>query len=158
MKPKNPAPPPAISNRKARHDYHVLETYEAGIALKGPEVKSLRTGKASLQDSFARVENGEVFLYHMHITPYTYTHHEEMNPTRTRKLLLHKQEIKKLTGRVQEKGFTLVPLEVFFNKDGIAKVSLALAKGKLAPDQREDIKKRDLERETRREFRTRAKF
>jgi SsrA-binding protein len=158
MKPKAPPPPPAISNRKARHDYHVLETYEAGIALKGPEVKSLRTGKASLQDSFARVENGEVFLYHMHITPYTYTHHEELSPTRTRKLLLHKQEIKKLSGRVQEKGYTLVPLEVFFNKDGIAKVSLALAKGKLAPDQREDIKKRDLERETRREFRTRAKF
>src|SRR4029077_2632858 len=84
---KAPAPPPAISNRKARHDYHVLETYEAGIALRGPEVKSLRNGKASLQDSFARVENGEVFLYHMHITPYTYTHHEELSPTRTRKLL-----------------------------------------------------------------------
>lgn len=147
---KKALPPPAISNRKARHDYHVLETYEAGIALRGPEVKSLRTGKASLQDSFARMENGEVFLYHMHITPYTYTHHEELSPTRTRKLLLHKQEIKKLTGRVQEKGYTLVPLEVFFNKQGIAKVNLALAKGKLAPDRREDIKKRDIERETRR--------
>ena len=158
MKTKAPPPPPAISNRKARHDYHVLETYEAGLALQGPEVKSLRGGKASLQDSFARVENGEVFLYNMHITPYSYTHHESLNPTRTRKLLLHRQEIKKLTGRVQEKGFTLVPLEVFFNKKGIAKVSLALAKGKLAPDRRQDIKKRDIERETRREFRARTKF
>src|SRR4051812_23526903 len=143
-------PPPALSNRKARHAYEILDTFEAGIVLLGPEVKSLRSGKASLQDSFARVENGEVFLYHMHITPYTFTHHEDLSPTRTRKLLLHKQEIKKLTGRVQEKGYTLVPLEVFFNKQGIAKVNLALAKGKLAPDQREDIKKRDLERETRR--------
>jgi SsrA-binding protein len=158
MKAKTPAPPPAISNRKARHDYHVLETYEAGIALRGPEVKSLRAGKANLQDSFARVENGEVFLYHMHVTPYSFTHHEELNPTRPRKLLLHKQEIKRLIGRVQEKGYTLVPLEVFFNKKGIAKVSLALAKGKLAPDRREDIKKRDLERDTRREFRARTKF
>ena len=151
-------PPPAISNRKARHDYHILETYEAGLALRGPEVKSLRAGKASLQDSFARVENGEVFLYNMHINPYTYTHHEELNPTRKRKLLLHKPEIKKLAGRVQLRGNTLVPLEVFFNKRGIAKVSLALAKGKLAPDQRQDIKKRDLEREARKEFRARTKF
>src|SRR5437763_11969009 len=121
MKPTAPLRRPSPSHRKARHDYHVLGSYAAGIALRGPEVKSLRNGKASLQDSFARVENGEVFLYHMHITPYTYTHHEELSPTRTRKLLLHKQEIKKLTGRVQEKGFTLVPLEVFFNKQGIAK-------------------------------------
>lgn len=155
---KDTPPPAAISNRKARHDYHVLETYEAGIALQGPEVKSLRAGKASLQDSFARIEKGEIFLYHMHINPYTYTHHTEMSPTRTRKLLLHAQEIKKLSGRVQEKGYTLVPLEVFFNKNGIAKVSLALAKGKLAPDRREDLKKRDLERETRRDFRGKTKF
>ena len=155
---KRPAPPPAISNRKARHDYHILETYEAGIALRGPEVKSLRNGKASLQDSFARVENGEVFLYNMHINPYTYTHHEELSPTRTRKLLLHMPEIKKLAGRVQLRGYTLVPLEVFFNKRGIAKVSLALAKGKLAPDRRQDLKKRDLEREARKEFRARTKF
>ena len=152
------AQPPAISNRKARHDYHILETYEAGIALRGPEVKSLRSGKATLQDSFARIDKGEIFLYNMHINPYTYTHHEDLNPTRARKLLLHKQEIKKLTGRVQEKGYTLVPLEVFFNKHGMAKVNLALAKGKLAPDRRQDIKKRDLEREARREFRARTKF
>ncbi len=158
MKPKAPAPPPAISNRKARHDYHILETYEAGIALKGPEVKSLRNGKASLQDSFARVEKGEVLLYNMHINPYAFTHHTDLSPTRSRKLLLHAQEIKKLTGRVQEKGLTLVPLEVFFNGKGIAKVSLALAKGKLAPDRRDDIKKRDLEREARRDYRARTKF
>ena len=158
MKDKKPAPPPAISNRKARHDYHILETFEAGIALRGPEVKSLRAGKATLQDSFARIEKGEVFLYQMHVSPYTYTHHEDLSPTRPRKLLLHRQEIKKLEGRVQEKGLTLVPLEVFFNKHGMAKVSLALAKGKLAPDRRDDIKKRDLEREARREFRARTKF
>jgi len=152
------SPPPAVSNRKARHDYHILETYEAGIVLRGPEVKSLRTGRASLQDSFARLENGEVFLHQMHITPYAFTHHEDLSPTRIRKLLMHSQEIKRLEGRVQEKGLTLVPLEVFFNKKGLVKVSLALAKGKLAPDQRDDIKKRDLEREARREFRAKTKF
>src|SRR3954470_5615932 len=104
MKDKKAAPPPpAVSNRKARHEYHILETYEAGIALQGPEVKSLRAGKASLQDSFARIERGEAFLYHMHINPYSFTHHFELSPTRTRKLLLHAQEIKKLSGRVQEK-------------------------------------------------------
>lgn len=151
-------PPPAVSNRKARHDYHILESYEAGIELKGPEVKSLRLGKASLQDSFARIERGELFLYNLHINPYTYTHHVDLSPTRTRKLLMHRQEIHKLEGRVQEKGLTLVPLELFFNKAGLAKVSLALAKGKLAPDQRDDIKKRDLEREARRDFRAKTKF
>src|SRR6266446_5266046 len=117
---KDKRPPPALSNRKARYSFEILDTFEAGMVLQGPEVKSLRAGKASLQDSFARIENGEIFLYHMHINPYSYTHHEELNPTRTRKLLLHKQEIKRLTGRVQEKGYTLVPLEVFFNKKGIA--------------------------------------
>jgi SsrA-binding protein len=151
-------PPPAISNRKARHSYEILDSFEAGIVLLGPEVKSLRAGKASLQDSFARVENGEAFLYHMHITPYSYTHHVDLNPDRTRKLLLHRQQISKLEGRVQEKGYTLVPLEVFFNKKGIAKVNLALARGKRGPDRRDDIKKRDLERETRREFRGRTKL
>ena len=125
--------------------------------LQGPEVKSLREGKASLQDSFARVENGEVFLYHMHITPYSYTHHVDLKPDRTRKLLMHKQQINKLSGRV-EKGFTLIPLDVFFNKKGIAKVNLALAKGKRGPDKRDAIKKRDLEREARRDFQAKTKF
>ncbi len=157
MKKDSPAPP-AISNRKARHDYHILETYETGIALRGPEVKSLRLGKANLQDSFARIDKGEIYLHQMHINPYTFTHHEDLTPTRTRKLLMHRQEINKLEGRVQEKGFTLVPLEVFFTATGIAKVTLALAKGKLAPDQRDDIKKRDLKREAQREFRAKTKF
>ena len=152
------APPTAISNRKARHDYHILETFEAGIVLEGPEVKSLRLGKASLQDSFARIDKGEVFLHNMHINPYAFTHHVSLSPTRTRKLLLHRQEIGKMEGRVQEKGLTLVPLEIFFNKQGIAKVSLAIAKGKLAPDKRADIKKKDLEREARRDFRAKTKF
>ena len=157
-KPAHPIPSPAISNRKARYSYEILDSLEAGIVLNGPEVKSLRTGQASLQDSFARVENGEIFLYHMHITPYGYSRQQDLNPTRTRKLLLHKHEIHKLEGRVQQKGFTLIPLEVFFNKRGVAKVSLALAKGKRGPDRREDIKKRGLEREARREFRARTKF
>jgi SsrA-binding protein len=151
-------PPPAISNRKARHSYEILDSFEAGIVLLGPEVKSLRAGKASLQDSFARIEKGEAFLYHMHINPYTYTHHMDLSPTRTRKLLLHRQQIRKLEGRVQEKGYTLVPLEIFFNKKGIAKVNLALARGKRGPDKRDDIKKRDLEREARREFSSKTKF
>lgn len=157
-KDKGKAPPPAISNRKARYDYEILETFETGIVLRGPEVKSIRAGKANLQDSFARVENGEVFLHQMHVSPYAYTHHEDLSPTRTRKLLMHRQEIRKLQGRVQEKGFTLVPLEIFFNKKGLAKVSLALARGKKGPDRREDIKRRDLERDARREFRARTKF
>jgi SsrA-binding protein len=151
-------PPPVVSNRKARHHYQILETYETGIELRGPEVKSLRTGKASLQDSFARVEKGEIFLYQMHITPYTYTHHEDLSATRVRKLLMHRQEIERIEGRLLGKGFTLVPLEIFFNKKGIVKVTLALAKGKLAPDQRDDIKRRDLEREARRDFRAKTKF
>ena len=157
-KDKEKLPPPAISNRKARFAYQIIDVMEAGIVLNGPEVKSLRTGKASLQDSFARIENAEIFLYHMHITPYSYTHHQDLNPDRTRKLLLHKQQIDKLTGRVQERGCTLVPLEIYFNKKGIAKVSLALAKGKLGPDKRDTIKKRDQEREARREFSARTKF
>src|SRR4051812_39608653 len=151
-------PPPALSNRKARHAYEILDTFEAGIVLLGPEVKSLRAGKASLQDSFARVENGEVFLYHMHITPYSYAHHLDLKPDRTRKLLMHRAQINKLTGRVQEKGFTLVPLDIYFNKDGIAKVNLALARGKRGPDKRDDMKKRDLEREARRDFGGKSKF
>jgi SsrA-binding protein len=150
--------PSGLSNRKARHDYFILDTWEAGIALRGPEVKSLRAGKANLQDSFARVERNEVFLYQMHVTPYTYTHHEDLSPTRTRKLLLHREQIKKLSGKIQEKGLTLIPLEIFFNTQGIAKVTLALAKRKGGPDRREDIKKRDQEREARRDFRARTKF
>jgi SsrA-binding protein len=144
------APPPAISNRKARHSYQILDTVEAGIVLNGPEVKSIRAGKANLQEAFARIERGEVFLYQMHVTPYSFAHHMDLNPTRTRKLLLHRQQINKLEGKMLQKGFTLVPLEIFFNAKGMAKVNLALARGKLAPDRRDDIKKRDLDREARR--------
>lgn len=159
-KPPEPSarPPAGLSNRRARYQYHILGTWEAGIALRGPEVKSLRAGKANLQDSFARIENNEIFLYQMHVTPYGYTHHEELSPTRPRKLLLHREEIRKLAGRTQEKGLTLIPLEIFFNAQGMAKVTLALAKGKVGPDRREDIKRRDQEREVRRDFRARTKF
>jgi SsrA-binding protein len=154
----DPAHSQRISNRKARHDYEILDSMEAGIVLRGPEVKSLRAGKANLQDSFARVEKGEVFLHNMHVTPWTFTHHEDLAPTRTRKLLLHRQQIRKLEGKVQEKGLTLIPLEIYFSKDGIAKVSLAVAKGKRGPNRKDDVKKRDLEREARRDFGSKTRF
>jgi SsrA-binding protein len=150
--------PQRISNRKARHNYEILDSMEAGIALRGPEVKSLRAGKANLQDSFARIEKGEIFLYNMHVNPYSFTHHEDLSPTRTRKLLLHRQQIRKLEGKVQEKGLTLVPLELYFNKDGIVKVSLAVARGKKAPNRRDDLKTRDLEREARRSYGSKTRF
>ena len=136
-------------NRKARHDYHILETWEAGMILKGTEVKSLRDGKANLKDSYARVRNGEVFLYNMHISPYdkgTYANHE---PERVRKLLLNKKEIHKMTGSVEEKGLTLVPTKIYF-KNGKAKVEIALARGKKLYDKRQTIAKRDMDREIER--------
>jgi SsrA-binding protein len=136
----------AAQNRKARHDYEILETLEAGIALQGTEVKSLREGKASLQDCYARVKDGQVFLYHFHISPYDKGNVYNHDPLRVRKLLLHRKEIRKLTGRVEEKGLTLVALKVYFKK-GIAKVELALARGKKAYDKRESIAKRDAQRE-----------
>lgn len=135
-------------NRKARHDYHVLETWEAGVALLGTEVKSIREGRANLRDSYARVENGEVWMMNVHISPYShrgYASHEEL---RQRKLLLHRDQIRKLVGRVVEKGLTLVPLEMYF-KGGRVKVLLALAKGKQAHDKRETIRRREVDRETR---------
>jgi SsrA-binding protein len=135
-------------NRKARHDYHILETWEAGVALLGTEVKSIREGRVNLRDSYARVEKGEVWLMNVHISPYShrgYAQHAEM---RERKLLLHAHEIRKLAGRVAEKGLTLVPLEVYF-KNGRVKVVVALAKGKQAHDKRETIRRRETERETR---------
>jgi SsrA-binding protein len=135
-------------NRKAYHDYHVLETMEAGVALLGTEVKAIREGRVNLRDSFARIDNGEVWLMNVHISPYSHTgyaHHEER---RQRKLLLHRHEIRKLNGRVTEKGLTLVPLQMYF-KDGRVKVSLALVKGKQAHDKRETIRRREVDRETR---------
>lgn len=133
-------------NRKARHEYHILETYEAGLALTGTEVKSLRAGKANLQDSFARVENAELILYNMHISPYEQGNRFNHEPKRTRRLLMHKQEILRLLGKTREKGLALIPLKVYF-KNGLAKVELALAKGKKLYDRREDIAERDARRE-----------
>src|SRR3954447_629219 len=135
-----------VSNRKARHDYTILDTYEAGIALMGTEVKSLREGRASLVDSFATVDHGEVWLRNLHIPEYvmgTWTNH---TPRRTRKLLLHKGEILRLIGKTKESGLSLVPLSMYF-KDGKVKVELALAKGKKAYDKRQDMAKRDAQRE-----------
>jgi SsrA-binding protein len=134
------------SNRKARHDYAILDTFEAGIALTGTEVKSLRAGRASLVDAFAQVDNGEIYLHAVHIPEYaqgTWTNHE---PRRTRKLLLHRGEIDRLLGKVRESGLTLVPLSLYF-ADGWAKVELALARGKRSYDKRQDLAKRDAERE-----------
>ncbi|MBO8129580.1 MAG: SsrA-binding protein SmpB [Peptococcaceae bacterium] len=136
-------------NRKARHDYHILETYEAGIELKGTEVKSLRSGKANLKDSFARVENGELWLHNSHISHYEQGNRFNHDPKRPRKLLMHKKEIMHLWGKTREKGLALVPLKMYF-KDGKAKVELALAKGKKLYDKREDIAKRDAKRQMER--------
>jgi len=144
-------------NRKARHEYHVLETYEAGLALKGTEVKSLRSGKANLQDSFARVENGELLLYNMHISPYDQGNRFNHEPKRTRRLLMHKREIMRLFGKTREKGLALIPLQVYF-KDGLAKIELALAKGKKIHDRRDDIAARDARREIERAVKERAKL
>jgi SsrA-binding protein len=139
------------TNRKARHEYSILETFEAGIALKGAEVKSLRQGRASLQESYAALKNGEVWLLDMHISPYEQASDDSYEPTRKRKLLLHKKEIRRLVGKLAEKGLTLIPLRVYF-KNGIAKVELALAKGKRAYDKREAIKRREALRELERDF------
>jgi len=139
-------------NRKARHDYHILDTWEAGIVLRGTEVKSLRAGMANLKDSYARVEAGEVILYQVHISPYEKGSIYNHPPLRPRKLLLHKKEIRKLRGRVVEKGLTLIPLKVYF-KDGKAKVEIALARGKKFYDKREAIAKRDADREVERTLR-----
>ncbi|MBW7887924.1 MAG: SsrA-binding protein SmpB [Bacteroidetes bacterium] len=141
----------AISNRRARHEYEILDVYEAGIVLVGSEVKSLRLGKANLQDSYADLKKSEVWLHNMHISPFEKANQFNHAPVRNRKLLLHKSEIRKLIGKTSEKGLTLVPLKVYFKK-GKAKVELALCKGKKLHDRREDIKKRDTEREMRRAF------
>ena len=143
-------------NRKAFHDYHVLDTWEAGIALLGTEVKAIREGSVNLRDSFARLEKGEVWLMNVHISPYSHTgyaHHEER---RQRKLLLHRHEIQKLTGRVIERGLTLVPLQMYMKK-GRVKVVLALVKGKQAHDKRETIRRREVDRETRAAVKARSR-
>lgn len=135
-----------ISNRKARHDYEVLETLEAGIVLKGTEVKSIRQGKANLQDSYAVVKNGELWLFGMHVSPYEHGSISNHDPRRTRKLLLQKKEIRKIIQKVVEKGLALIPLSVYF-RGPYAKVELAIARGKRSYDKREAIKKRDAKRD-----------
>jgi SsrA-binding protein len=135
-------------NRKALHDYHVLDTFESGIVLLGTEVKGIREGSANLRDSFARVEQGEIWLYNVHINAYSHRGYADHEPRRRRKLLLHRQEIRKLIGKTVEKGLTLVPLRLYF-KNGKVKVALALAKGKQEHDKRETIRRREVDRETR---------
>jgi SsrA-binding protein len=135
-------------NRKAFHDYHIIETFEAGVALLGTEVKAIREGNVNLRDSFARVDGGEVWIHNVHISPYSHRGYAEHEPTRKRKLLLHRKEIRKLIGRTVEKGMTLVPTRMYF-KNGHVKVALGLAKGKQEHDKRETSKKREADRETR---------
>ena len=136
-------------NRKAFHDYHILESFEAGIALLGTEVKAIREGRVNLRDSFARVEGGEVFLYNVNISPYSHRGYAAHEPLRRRKLLLHREEIRKLIGKTVERGMTLVPVRLYF-KGGRVKVAVSLAKGKKEYDKRETIKRREVDRETRR--------
>ena len=135
-------------NRKARHDYHILETYEAGVALLGTEVKAIREGRVNLRDSYARTEGGEVWMLNVHISPYSHRGYADHAETRQRKLLLHRHEIRKLIGRIAEKGMTLVPLQMYF-KNGRVKVLVGLARGKQAHDKRETIRRREVDRETR---------
>ena len=139
------------NNKKAYHDYFIEEKYECGIALYGTEVKSLRMGKCSIKESFVRIENGEVYVYGMHVSPYEKGNIFNKDPLRVKKLLLHKQEINKLVGKIKEKGFTLVPLQVYFS-NGRAKIEIGLARGKKLYDKRDDIAKKDQRRETEREF------
>lgn len=139
------------NNKKAYHDYFLEEKIEAGIELVGTEVKSLRMGKCSIKEAFVRIDNGEIYIYQMHISPYEKGNIFNRDPLRPRKLLLHKYEILKLEGKIKEKGYTVVPVEVYFNK-GRVKLMIALAKGKKLYDKRADIKAKDLKREAGREF------
>lgn len=143
-------------NKKARHDYTIEETYEAGIVLTGTEIKSVRAGKANLQDSYARIKDGEVFLLNLHISPFEQGNRFNHEPTRTRKLLLHKDEIRKLIGKTKLKGYSLIPLDLHL-RNGFCKVELALAKGKKLYDKRQDMAKRDAQREMERAFKERQR-
>ena len=142
------------NNKKAYHDYFVDEKIEAGLVLHGTEVKSLRMGKCSIKESFIRIENGEMFVYGMHISPYEKGNIFNKDPLRVKKMLLHKSEINKLTGKIKEKGFTIVPLQVYF-KDGKAKMEIGLCRGKKLYDKRQDIAKKDMKREAEKEFKIR---
>ena len=144
-----------VSNRKARYEYTIVETFEAGIALMGTEVKSLRESKANLTDSYASLHKGELILHGLHISPYSHTSNRELDPRRVRKLLVKKREIRRLIGKVREKGFTLVPLKLYFTEKGIAKVEIALARGKHSYDKRHAIAKRDADRDLERQMKDR---
>jgi SsrA-binding protein len=151
---EKPTVEPVARNKRARHDYHILDTWEAGIVLTGTEVKSLRAGKANLVDSYATVRDGEIFLLNLHIAPYEQGNQFNHEPTRTRKLLLHRKEIRRLIGGVERDGLTLIPLDLYFKK-GIAKVTLALGKGKKLHDKRADERRREDERDMARAARSR---
>jgi SsrA-binding protein len=144
------------TNRKLYRDFEVLETFECGIELKGSEVKSLREAKANIDDAFGRIETGEVYLYNCHITPYEKASYFKEEATRPRRLLLHKNQIRRLTGQVAQRGFTLAPLKLYFNARGLVKVAMSLVRGKKLYDRREDIKRRDMERDMRRLARRRG--
>ena len=146
-----------VENRKARHDFFFEETFEAGMVLQGTEVKSLRAGKGNLQDSFARIENAEIFLWNMHISPYDQGNMNNHDPIRTRKLLMHKAEIKRLIGKTQEKGLTLVPVKIYF-KRGKVKVLIALARGKKNYDKRQDLATKDAKREIEKAFKEKQRY
>jgi SsrA-binding protein len=140
-------------NKKAFHDYHIDKILEAGMVLKGPEVKSLRAGRANIKDGYAKIKNGEVFLYNIHISPYSFCTDSHDDPLRVRKLLLHSHEIRKLIGKLQEKGLALIPLKIYFIGNGKAKVELALARGKKLFDKRAALKEKQSERELQRTLR-----
>lgn len=145
------------NNKKARHEYFIEETYEAGIALKGTEVKSIRLGKVNLKDGYAEIKNGEVILQNVHISPYEKGNIFNVEPTRPRKLLLHKREIRKLIGYITQKGLTLIPLKLYINDRGLVKLQLAVCKGKKIHDKRDTIAKRDSDRRIQKELRQRQK-
>ncbi len=142
-----------IKNRRALHDYFVIQKFEAGIALQGCEIKSIRAGKVNFKDSYARIFDGECWLLNLHISPFEKSSHFTPDPTRKRKLLLHKHEIRRLRVRTEEQGMTIVPLEIFINEKGLCKVTIALAKGKKTYDKRDVLHKKDMERDREREYR-----
>lgn len=145
------------TNKKAFHNYHLAQTWECGMALTGGEVKSIRNGEVNFADSFARVDEGEVYLYNLHINPYIQASYLNQEPDRKRKLLLHKKEIQKLSSLINEKSMVLVPTKLYFNKKGFVKVEIAVGKGKKLYDKREDIKKRDIDRDLKRAVNTKRK-
>ncbi|WP_339134591.1 MAG: SsrA-binding protein SmpB [Candidatus Electrothrix sp. GW3-4] len=140
-------------NKKAFHDYHIDKTMEAGMVLTGPEVKSLRAGRANIKDGYAQLKNGEVFLYNIHISPYAFTSHSATDPLRVRKILLHKREIRKLIGKLNEKGVALIPLKIYFINNGKAKIELGLARGKKLYDKRAALKEKQSKRDVQRSLR-----